>query len=40
MMPITLPNGYVLDIIEPYAGTKNDATIAQHIIQANEHLQQ
>lgn len=40
MMSITLPDGYVLDTIGPYAGTKNDATIAQHITQVNDQLQQ
>ncbi|CAF4293350.1 unnamed protein product, partial [Rotaria sp. Silwood2] len=40
MMSITLPDGYVLDTIGPYAGTKNDATIAHHITKVNEQLQQ
>ena len=40
MMSIVVPDGYVLDTIGPYAGTKNDARRAQHITQAYEELQQ
>ncbi|CAF2550904.1 unnamed protein product [Rotaria sp. Silwood2] len=40
MMSITFPDRYVSDTIGPYARTENDATIAQHITQVNEQLQQ
>ena len=40
MMSIVVPDGYVLDTIGSYAGTKNDARRAQHITQAYEELQQ
>ena len=39
MMSIVVPDGYVLDTIGPYAGTKHDAGRAQHITQAYEELQ-
>ena len=40
MMSLVVLDGYVLDTISPYPGTKNDATRAQHITQAYEELQQ
>ena len=40
MMSLVVLDGYVLDTIGPYAGTKNDATRAQRITQAYEELQQ
>ena len=40
VMSFVIPDGYVLDTIGPYAGTKYDATRAEHITQAYEEIQQ
>ena len=38
MMSLCLPDGYCLDTLGPFEGTKNDASIASHIAQTNDKL--
>ncbi|CAF1315801.1 unnamed protein product [Didymodactylos carnosus] len=37
-MSMVLPDGYILDIIGPFHGTKNDASITEHVLRTNNSL--